>query len=49
VLLAATRAFEIALGDTAGGGWPWAGMLGIVAAVYLILGLAVWGPLLEET
>jgi heme exporter protein B len=49
VLLAATRAFEIALGDTAGGGWPWAGMLGIVAAVYLTLGLAVWGPLLEET
>ena len=23
--------------------------LGIVAAVYLTLGLAVWGPLLEET
>jgi heme exporter protein B len=49
VLLAATRGFEIALGDTVGGGWPWAGMLGIVAAVYLTLGLAVWGPLLEET
>ena len=49
VLLAATRAFEIALGDTVGGGWPWAGMLGIFAVVYLTFGMAVWGPLLEET
>lgn len=49
VLLSATRAFQIALGDVAGGGWPWAGMLGIVAALYLVLGVAVWGPLMEET
>ncbi len=49
VLLAATRAFEIALGNAVGGGWPWVGMLGIVAGVYLTLGVAVWGPLLEET
>jgi heme exporter protein B len=49
VLLAATRAFEIALGVSTGGGWPWAGMLGIVAALYLTLGVALWGPLMEET
>lgn len=49
VLLAATRAFEIALGVSTGGGWPWAGMLGIVAALYLTLGIALWGPLMEET
>jgi heme exporter protein B len=49
VLLAATRAFEIALGTSTGGGWPWAGMLGIVAALYLTLGIALWGPLMEET
>lgn len=49
VLLCATRAFQIALGEIAGGGWPWAGMLGIVAALYLTLGVVVWGPLMEET
>lgn len=49
VLLAAARAFEVALGRAVGGGWSWAGMLGIFAVVYLTLGLAVWGPLLEET
>ena len=49
VLLAATSAFNVALGYSAGGGWPWAGMLGIVGALYLALGTAVWGPLLEET
>ncbi len=49
VLLAATRAFEVALGRAVGGGWPWAGMLGIFAAVYLTLGAVVWGPLLEES
>ena len=49
VLLAATNSFSVALGQSVGGGWPWAGMLGIVAALYLTLGTAVWGPLLEET
>lgn len=49
VLLAASRAFEVALGHAAGGGWQWAAMLGIFAVVYLVLGVAVWGPLLEET
>ena len=49
VLLAGARGFEIALGRGVGGGWQWAGMLGIVAGVYLALGIAVWGPLLEDT
>ncbi len=49
VLLAASRAFETALGRGVGGGWQWAAMLGIFAVVYLTLGVAVWGPLLEET
>jgi heme exporter protein B len=49
VLLSATNAFGVALRTSAGGGWPWAGMLGIVAVLYLTLGTAVWGPLLEET
>lgn len=49
VLLGATRAFEVALGRAVGGGWPWAGMLGIFAVVYLTLGAVAWGPLLEES
>jgi heme exporter protein B len=49
VLLGATRAFEIALGRAVGGGWQWAGMLGIFAVIYLTLGAVVWGPLLEES
>ena len=49
VLLAATRAFEVAQGRGVGNGWSWAGMLGLVAVVYVTFGMAVWGPLLEET
>jgi len=49
VLLGGARAFEVALGRGVGGGWAWAGMLGIFAVVYLALGTAVWGPLLEDT
>jgi len=49
ILLGASRAFETALGRGVGGGWQWAAMLGIFAAVYLALGVAVWGTLLEET
>ena len=49
VLLGGARAFEIALGHGVGSGWQWAAMLGIVSGVYLALGIAVWGPLLEDT
>lgn len=49
LLLASARAFEVALGRGVGGGWQWAAMLGIFALVYLTLGVAVWGPLLEDS
>jgi len=48
VLLGASRAFEIALGRGVGNGWSWAALLGLLAAIYLVVGLATSGPLLEE-
>jgi len=48
VLLAATRAFEPALGVTADSGWNWVALLFVVAAVYTSLGLVSFGPLLED-
>ena len=49
VLLAATRAFEVALGRGVGSGWPWVGMLGMLSGIYLVLGVLTSGPLLDET
>ncbi len=49
VLLAATRAMEVAQGRGVGDGWSWAGMLLIVTLVYVTMGMAAWGPLLEAT
>ena len=49
VLIAATRAFEAALGGDLGDGWPWAGLLAVFAVGYLAGGLAAYGPLLEES
>jgi len=48
VLIAATRAFEDALGTVGVDGWSWVSLLVVFAAVYTVLGLAVAGPLLEE-
>jgi heme exporter protein B len=48
VLLAATRAFEPAVGVTAASGWNWVALLVVVAAVYTALGLVSFGPLLED-
>ncbi len=48
VLLGASRAFEIALGRGVGNGWSWAALLGLLAAIYLVVGVATSGPLLEE-
>lgn len=48
VLLAATRAFEPALDVTASSGWNWVALLVVVAAVYVVLGLVSFGPLLED-
>jgi heme exporter protein B len=49
VLICATRGFDVGLGREAGGGWPWAALLGIFAVVYLTLGALLFRPLLEDT
>jgi len=49
VLLAASRAFEVALGRGVGSGWPWVGMLGMLCGIYVVLGALTSGPLLDET
>lgn len=48
VLLAGARAHERALGQATGSGWPWVGLLALIAVVYVVSGLAAYGPLLEE-
>ena len=48
VLLAVTRAWEIAAGRGVGDAWAWAAMLGVSATIYLAVGAAVWGSLLSE-
>ncbi|MFT7597176.1 MAG: heme exporter protein B [Acidimicrobiales bacterium] len=49
VLLAATLATEAALFGPASDGWPWAGLLGAFALLYLGAGILSFGALLEET
>jgi heme exporter protein B len=51
VLIGATRATEAALG--AGGaatheGWPWIGLLAVFAALFGVVGMLAFGPLIEE-
>ncbi len=48
VLIGATRAGDVALGRSAGPGWPWAAMLGIFAVVYVSLGAILFRPLMED-
>lgn len=48
VLISATRGVEVALERDAGPGWPWVGLLGIFALVYLTLGSLIFRPLLED-
>jgi heme exporter protein B len=48
VLIAATRAFEDALGTVGVNGWAWVNLLLVFAAVYVALVLTCAGPLLEE-
>jgi heme exporter protein B len=47
VLIAATRAFEVALDLTATNGWAWCGLIAAFAAVYLAAGSLAYGALLE--
>ena len=49
VLIAATKAFEAALGGVAADGWPWCGLLTVFALLYLAFGTLAFGPLLEES
>lgn len=49
VLLGASEAFDAALGGMAADGWPWCGRLVAFAAVYVIVGILAFGPLLEES
>ncbi len=49
VLIAATKAFEAALGGAAADGWPWCGLLVVFALLYLAFGTLAFGPLLEES
>jgi heme exporter protein B len=49
VLVGATRASEAALGGVPGEGWPWAELLAVFAAAYVIFGVIAFGPVLEET
>jgi heme exporter protein B len=48
VLIAATRAWEAALGTGIDDGWRWVTLLTVFAAAYTTLGLVAFGPLLED-
>lgn len=49
VLLAATRASEMALDGSTADAWPWMRVLVLFAAVYSAVGTLVFGPLLEDS
>ena len=49
VLLSATRAWEVALGQSVDDGWRWVQLLAVFAIVYVALGIFAFGPLLEES
>jgi heme exporter protein B len=48
VMLAATRAWEAGLAGTPGEAWPWVQVMGAFLAIYTVLGVLAFGPLLEE-
>lgn len=48
VLIAATSATEAALDGVPGEGWGWTGLLAVFALLYLIVGTATYGVLLED-
>ena len=49
VLIAATRAFDAALGGAPSDGWPWCGLLAAFALAYVSAGTVAFGTLLEES
>ena len=48
VLLASTRAWEAGLQGVPGEGWSWLRILGVFAVVYVAIGIAAFGALLED-
>jgi heme exporter protein B len=48
VLLGATRAWAVALGQSADNGWQWVILLAVFAVVYVTAGILAFGPLLED-
>lgn len=49
VVLAATRACDLALRGTSSESWPWVQVLAVFTVVYVAFGVLAFGPLLEET
>lgn len=49
VLIGATRSFEISFGGGHGSGWPWVALISIFALMYLIVGGALFQPLMEDS
>jgi heme exporter protein B len=49
VLLASTRAWEAGLQGDPGEGWSWLRILGVFAVVYVAVGIAAFGSLLEDS
>jgi heme exporter protein B len=49
VLIGSTRAFEAALAGTPSEGWPWVGLMGVFAVLYIVAGVLGFGPLMEES
>jgi heme exporter protein B len=49
VLIGAVRATEAALSTRVGEGWLWVRLLVVFAAAFVAVGVAVFGPLLEES
>lgn len=47
VLIAGSRAWSVALGGASSGGTQWLRILGAFAAVYLVIGVVLYGPLQE--
>jgi heme exporter protein B len=48
VLLGATRAWEVALGQSTDNGWQWVTLLGVFAVLYVTFGVLGFETLLEE-
>jgi heme exporter protein B len=49
VMLGGTRAFEAALDGVPADGWPWVQLLAVFATITVTIGIAAFGPLLEDS